>query len=96
MGWWRAGGASLPDAFQIIATAADPRIGLTETGDGAYRVRLSGGPDLRFVVASATPLDGRDDRRFWCPVYGEKACARWVRSSSPSPKPATGAPAPAR
>ena len=53
-----------------------------EPADGAYRVRLSGGLDLRFAVASTTPLDVRDDRRSWCPVYAEKACARWVRFSS--------------
>ena len=54
-----------------------------ESTDGAYHVRLSGGLDLRFAVASTTPLDMRDDLKFWCPVYGEKSPARWLRFSSP-------------
>ena len=49
--------------------------------DGACRVRLDHGMGVWLVWAAATPLDLRDDAMFWCPQYGEKSPARWVRFS---------------
>ena len=54
---------------------------LSET-DGTYAVTLSHGLQLRIAAAASEPLQCRDDAKFWCPNYGQKSPARWVRFTS--------------
>jgi len=51
----------------------------TETG---YEMDLSWGARLRMAFVGDTLLALRDEAKFWCPNYGEKEPARWVRLTS--------------
>jgi len=51
------------------------------TIEGGFRLRLDNGLFVHLRVCAGGPLDLRDDAMFWCPQYGEKSPARWVRFS---------------
>lgn len=48
-------------------------------GEGAWSATLSSGINLTFAVASNGPLRQREQAQFWCPNYGEKSPAQWLR-----------------
>jgi hypothetical protein len=55
---------------------------VTPTADG-FTASLADGLALRCHYAGTAPLERRDEAMFWCPNYGVKSPARWVRLSAP-------------
>ena len=56
---------------------------LTKSGNGWLAV-LDSGLFLGIAVMSPTRLELHDESRFWCPSYGCKLPARWLRFSAAS------------
>ena len=60
-----------------------PASGPAREADGCYVARPDAGPLVTFAAHATSELALRDDTMFWCPNYGEKLPARWIRFSAP-------------